>query len=130
VILVDTHVVAWLAFDQEQLSRKARAVIDEARRNGDGLAISDITLLELATLANKGRIQLDISLESFLQQVESRFVVLPISGRACVRAIGLPAAYPKDPADRIIGATALVEGLSLVTADREIRRSKALRTVW
>lgn len=130
MILVDTHVVAWLAFDQEQLSRKARAAIDDARRNGDGLAISDITLLELATLANKGRIQLDISLESFLQQVESRFVVLPISGRACVRAIGLPAAYPKDPADRIIGATALVEGLSLVTADREIRRSKALRTVW
>lgn len=130
MILVDTHVVAWLAFDHEQLSRKARAAIDDARRNGDGLAISDITLLELATLANKGRIQLDISLESFLQQVESRFVVLPISGRACVRAIGLPAAYPKDPADRIIGATALVEGLSLLTADREIRRSKALRTVW
>jgi len=130
VILVDTHVVVWLAFDQDQISRKARAAIDNARRNGDGLAISDITLLELATLVSKGRIQLDISLESFLQEVEARFVVLPISGRACVRAIGLPAAYPKDPADRIIGATALVEGLSLLTADREIRRSKALQTIW
>jgi PIN domain nuclease of toxin-antitoxin system len=130
VILVDTHVVVWLAFDQHQISRKARAAIDNARRNGDGLAISDITLLELATLASKGRIQLDISLESFLQEVEARFVVLPISGRACVRAIGLPAAYPKDPADRIIGATALVEGLPLLTADREIRRSKALQTIW
>jgi PIN domain nuclease of toxin-antitoxin system len=130
VILVDTHVVVWLAFDQDQISRKARSAIDNARRNGDGLAISDITLLELATLASKGRIQLDISLESFLQEVEARFVVLPISGRACVRAIGLPAAYPKDPADRIIGATALVEGLSLLTADREIRRSKALQTIW
>jgi PIN domain nuclease of toxin-antitoxin system len=130
VILVDTHVVAWLAFDQDQISRKARAAIDNARRNGDGLAISDITLLELATLASKGRIQLDISLESFLQEVEARFVVLPISGRACVRAIGLPAAYPRDPADRIIGATALVEGLPLLTADREIRRSKALQTIW
>jgi PIN domain nuclease of toxin-antitoxin system len=130
VILVDTHVVVWLAFDQDQISRKARAAIDNARRNGDGLAISDITLLELATLASKGRIQLDISLESFLQEVEARFVVLPISGRACVRAIGLPAAYPKDPADRIIGATALIEGLSLLTADREIRRSKALQTIW
>jgi PIN domain nuclease of toxin-antitoxin system len=130
VILVDTHVVVWLAFDQDQISRKARAAIDNARRNGDGLAISDITLLELATLASKGRIQLDISLESFLQEVEARFVVLPISGRACARAIGLPAAYPKDPADRIIGATALVEGLSLLTADREIRRSKALQTIW
>jgi PIN domain nuclease of toxin-antitoxin system len=130
VILVDTHVVVWLAFNQDQISRKARAAIDNARRSGDGLAVSDITLLELSTLVSKGRIQLDISLESFLQEVEARFVVLPISGRACVRAIGLPAAYPKDPADRIIGATALVEGLSLLTADREIRRSKALQTIW
>jgi PIN domain nuclease of toxin-antitoxin system len=130
VILVDTHVVVWLAFDQGQLSKKARAAIDDARTNGDGLAISDITLLELATLASKSRIQLDISLESFLQEVEARFIVLPISGRACVRAIGLPATYPKDPADRIIGATALVEGLPLLTADREILRSKVIRTIW
>jgi len=130
VILVDTHVVVWLAFDQDQISRKARTAIDEARRNADGLAISDITLMELATLASKGRVRLDISLESFLQEVETRFVVLPITGRACARAIGLPASYPKDPADRIIGATALVEGLSLLTADRDIRRSRALRTIW
>jgi len=114
VILVDTHVVVWLALDQTHLSKNARAAIDDARRNGDGLAISDITLLELATLSSKGRIRLDISLESFLREVEARFIVLPISGRACVRALGLPAAYPKDPADRIIGATALVEGLSLL----------------
>src|ERR1039458_1134081 len=130
VILVDTHVVVWLAFDQDQISRKARTAIDDARKNADGLAISDITLLELATLASKGRIRLDISIESFLQQVESRFVVLPINGRACARAMGLPASYPKDPADRMIGATALVEGLSLLTADREIRRSRAVQTIW
>ena len=130
MILVDTHVVVWLAFDQDQISRKARTAIDEARRNADGLAISDITLLELANLASKGRLRLDISLESFLQEVETRFVVLPITGRACARAIGLPASYPRDPADRIIGATALVEGLSLLTADRDIRRSRALRTIW
>jgi PIN domain nuclease of toxin-antitoxin system len=130
VILVDTHVVVWLAFDQKQLSKKARAAIDDARNNGDGLAISDITLLELAVLANKGRIHLGISLESFLQEVEARFVVLPITGRACARAIALPTAYPKDPADRIIGATALVEGLSLITADREIQRSRVVATIW
>ncbi|MBZ5548335.1 MAG: type II toxin-antitoxin system VapC family toxin [Acidobacteriia bacterium] len=130
VILVDTHVVVWLALDQSQLSRNARAAIDDARGSGDGLAISDITLLELATLSSKGRIRLDISLESFLREVEVRFTVLPISGRACVRALGLPAAFPKDPADRIIAATALVEGLSLLTADRAIRRSRALPTIW
>lgn len=130
MILVDTHVVVWLAFDQSQLSKKARAAIDEARNNGEGLAISDISLLELATLATKGRVRLDISLESFLQEVESRFIVLPISGRACARAVGLPSTYPRDPADRIIAATALVDGLSLITADREIIRSKVLRTIW
>jgi PIN domain nuclease of toxin-antitoxin system len=130
VILLDTHVVIWLAFDQKQISRKARNAIDDARKNADGLAISDITLLELATLANKGRIRLDISLESFLQEVEARFIVLPITGRACARITGLPAGYPKDPADRIIGATALVEGIYLLTADREIRRSRTVQTIW
>jgi PIN domain nuclease of toxin-antitoxin system len=130
VILVDTHVVVWLAFAQDRISRKARTAIDDARKNANGLAISDITLLELATLATKGRIRLDLSLESFLQEVESRFVVFPISGRACARAMGLPSAYPKDPADRIIAATALVEGLSLLTADRAIRQSRAVQTIW
>jgi PIN domain nuclease of toxin-antitoxin system len=69
-------------------------------------------------------------LESFLQELEARFVVLPISARARARAMGFPAIYPKDPVDRIIRATALVEGLSLITADREIRRSKLVRTIW
>jgi PIN domain nuclease of toxin-antitoxin system len=81
-------------------------------------------------LSSKGRTRLDISLECFLREIEARFIVLPIMCRACVRALGLPAAYPKDPTDRIIAATALVEGLSLLTADRDIRRSRALHTVW
>ena len=130
MILVDTHVVVWLAFGQDRISRKARTAIDSARKDADGLAISDITLFELATLTSEGRVRLDISLESFLQEVEFRFVVLPITGRVCARAIGLPPSYPKDPADRIIGATAMVEGLSLLTADREIHKSKVLRTIW
>jgi PIN domain nuclease of toxin-antitoxin system len=130
VILVDTHVVLWLAFEQNRLSKKARASIDDARQKGEGLAISDITLLELAILAGKGRVRLAIGLETFLHEVEARFVVLPITGRACARALALPPKYPKDPADRIIAATALVEGLSLLTADREIRRSKAVHTIW
>ncbi len=113
--------------DQKRL---ADTTISPCRCRACSRAICDITLLELTTLVNKGRIRLGISLESFLGEDEARFVVLPISGRACVRALALPDCYPTDPADRIIGATALAEGLSLLTADNEIRQSKALRTIW
>jgi PIN domain nuclease of toxin-antitoxin system len=130
MILLDTHVVIWLAMEPARISKKARAAIEEARHAGQGLAISDMTLLETAMLESKRRITLNPSLETFLSEVEARFVVLPITGRMCVRAMGLPSAYPNDPADRIIGATALVEGIPLVTADDEIQRSKALRTIW
>lgn len=130
MILVDTHVVLWLALEPARISRRAVAVIEETRRAGRGLAISDMTLLEIAVLESKRRIRLNASLETFLIEVESRFVVLSLSSRICVRAMGLPASYPKDPADRIIGATALVEGISMVTADDDIRKSKALRTIW
>jgi PIN domain nuclease of toxin-antitoxin system len=68
--------------------------------------------------------------DNVVQEVEARFVVFPISGRVCFRGFGLPSTYPGDPADRIIGATALVEGIPLLTADRGIRRSKALQTIW
>ncbi len=130
MILVDTHVVLWLALEPANVSKKARAAIEETRQSGQGIAISDITLLEIAQLESKKRIKLNSSLETFLSEIEARFVVLPITGRVCVRAMGLPAVYPKDLADRVIGATALVEGLPLVTADDDIRRSKALRTIW
>ena len=130
LILIDTHVVVWLVSDPERLSKSAKDAIDEARLRGEGLAVSAFTLLELTMLYGKKRIHLAMGLESFLRDVEERFVVLPISARVCARMLALPANYPKDPADRVIGATALVEGLSLVTADREIRRARVVKTVW
>jgi PIN domain nuclease of toxin-antitoxin system len=130
LILVDTHVVVWLAFDEGRISKRARSAIEKVRQNGEGLAISDISLFELARIFNREHRRLAISVESALAEVERRFVVLPISGRISLRALSLPEAYPKDPADRIIGATALVEGIPLVTADRKIRNSRALPTIW
>jgi PIN domain nuclease of toxin-antitoxin system len=130
LILLDTHVVVWLAGEEERISRKAQAAIDEARQAEQGLAISDFTLYELSMLFRKKQFSLAISMESFVSEVEKRFVVLPITGRICISAFSLPAGYPKDPADRIIGATALVEGLTLVTADAQIRNSRAVPTIW
>jgi PIN domain nuclease of toxin-antitoxin system len=130
LILVDTHIVLWLAFEPGRISKRVHAVIDEARGNGTGLAISAMTLVEIATLFGRRQFHLTLSLESFLDELERRFVVLPINARICARMLSLPAGYPKDPADRVIGATALVEGIGLVTADREIRRAKVVRTIW
>jgi PIN domain nuclease of toxin-antitoxin system len=130
MILLDTHVVIWLALKPAKISKKARAAIEQSRHRGQGLAISDISVLEIATIESKGRIKLNASLETFLIEVEARFVVLPITARICVRAMALPADYPKDPADRVIGATALVEGMPLLTADADIQRSKAIHTIW
>ena len=120
----------WIAGEPDRLSSKARAALETARTNGEGLAISDISLLEVVTLVNKGKIQPAVSLESLLHEFETGFVVLPITGRACLLTLGLPADYPKDPADRIIAATALAENTPLVTADRKIQRSKAVQTIW
>lgn len=130
MILVDTHVVLWLALEPERISKGAQIAIDDARQNTDGLAVSAMTLLEIATTYGKRRVSLEMDLESFLRDVEDRFVVLPISARACARMLKLPAGFPKDPADRMIAATALVEGMALVTADAAIRRTRAVKTVW
>jgi hypothetical protein len=54
VILLDTHVVLWLALEPGKISKKARATIEEARQQGEGLVISDISLLEIATLEASG----------------------------------------------------------------------------
>ena len=130
MILLDTHVALWLAFDESRISRKAKTAIAEARQSDRGMAISDFTLFELVMASRKKKIAIDISLESLLREVEQRFVVLPITRQVCVETTAFPASYPQDPADRIIGATAVVEGLTLVTADKAIRESEAVPTIW
>lgn len=130
MILVDTHVVAWLVLEPDRVSQRAHAAIEVERSRGEGLAISGVTLFELAMAIKRRRLAIHISAESFLQEVEANFIVKPVTGRIAVRAMEFPESYPRDPMDRIIGATSLVEGLPLVTADGGIRGSKAIETIW
>jgi len=130
VILLDTHVVIWLARDYQRISAKALLAIEEARKRDRGLAVSCITLVEMARLASYGRIHLTPDAETVVSEVELHFLVLPITGNIALQAFDLPANFPKDPVDRIIAATALIEDIPLITADAQIRRSRAVTTIW
>ena len=130
MILLDTHVVVWLASGDSRMSRTAHAAIHEARKSERGLAISDFTLFELSQLFRKKQFSLAVSPETFLAEVERRFVVFSITSNIALQAFELPANYPKDPADRIIGATALIEDLPLITADKQIHKACAFPTIW
>ncbi|MCL2385837.1 MAG: type II toxin-antitoxin system VapC family toxin [Alphaproteobacteria bacterium] len=129
MILLDTHVVLWLAFEPDKLSKRAKEAIGAAHRHG-GLAIAGITLLELAWLAEKGRVKTSLSVESFVRQCASKMTVLPITPEIAARAVSFPDSYPKDPQDRLIGATALVEGIELITHDKRIKKSTMISVIW
>jgi PIN domain nuclease of toxin-antitoxin system len=129
VILLDTHILVWLALDPSHLSRPAVLAIQNARSNG-GLAISDLSLFELAHLIVRGRIQITGSMEPFLHEIETRFSVKYVSARIAAIAAQLSEAYPRDPIDRLIGATSIAEGIPLVTADERIRNSGEVQTIW
>jgi PIN domain nuclease of toxin-antitoxin system len=129
VIFLDTHVLIWMASDPKRLSKKSREAIREAREK-TGVGIAAITLWELAWLAENGRIQVTGSVESFVRETASRVMVEPITPEIAAFAVQLPSSFPKDPADRLIAATAMVEGAPLVTADERIRQSKVVRTIW
>ena len=129
MILLDTHIVIWLALEPDRLSKRAKEAIRAARVQG-GLAIAGISLLELAWLAEKGRVETTLSVESFVRQCASKMTVLPITPEIAACAVGFPDSYPKDPQDRLIGATALVEGIPLVSHDEQIKNSGMIPVIW
>jgi PIN domain nuclease of toxin-antitoxin system len=129
LIILDTHVLLWAVADSRKLSRAAESAIRRSRRR-DGLAISSITLWELAFLVAQGRIRGYGTVETSLNTLIEGVTVKPLTPEIAALATQFPNDYPRDPADRLIGATARAEGLALVTRDENIRRSPLLKTIW
>ena len=129
MIVVDTHAVIWLTHRQDLLSEAASAALIEGRREGR-LAIADVTLREIAMQISRGRLTVSTPLEVYLQFIESLFNVVPVDGRIADRSVRFGPSYPKDPADQLIGATAIVHSAKLITKDERIHASGEVNCVW
>jgi PIN domain nuclease of toxin-antitoxin system len=129
MILLDTHALIWLARDPSKLSLAAAEAIRNSAQNG-GLAISAMTIWELAWLATHARLNLKEPVDTFVEELTSRTAIRPITPRIAILGNQLPVTYPSDPCDRLIGGTALAEGIPLVTKDRSIRNCRQIKTIW
>ena len=131
MIVLDTHVIIWDALKPEALSNQAREAIADANER-DGIIFCDISLWEIAMLVAKGRLQIDMDYPSLIELIlqANHYVLQPISPAIAHLATQLPANVNQDPADRLIAATALVEQAVLVTADRNLRGTEIIPTLW
>lgn len=131
MILLDTHAWVWWLSDPRRLSSTARKAADEAAR-GDGAHVSCISTWEVAMLAARGRLDLTMDVADWLARAEALpyFRFHPVDNPVALRAVLLPEPFHRDPADRIIVATALSLGAAVVTADDRLRRYPHVRTVW
>ena len=127
MLVLDTCVFIWLGLSPEEISKRAASAIEE-----DEITISDITFLELGFLVKKGRLSLPCELSEFTDLVMDAhgIVVTGLTGDIVQRAMGLPDDVNQDPADRIISATAICGGWQLATADKNLRKSKSVPTIW
>jgi PIN domain nuclease of toxin-antitoxin system len=116
-LLLDTHVIHWLAAEHDRLSKNAVRAIEEA----DDLAVSSISWWELAWLGHHEKIALSLPVRSWLERLSAQVRTIGITPNIAETAAALPDSFPGDPGDRLIFATAIEEGAPLVTKDRRIR---------
>ncbi len=128
--LVDTHVVVrWLA-EPKKLSGGQIRVLREAVRRREPVAVSAVTLLEIAVLFGEGAMRGNLTAADILSELESNpaFHIEPLTIEVAAEVAALGDAL-RDPADRAIVCTARVRGLRLLTSDRRIVDSQLVPVV-
>ena len=131
MIVADTHIIIWNALKPEILSGKADKAISAANAS-DGIIFCEISLWEIAMLIHKGRLRMDIKYKEFIKLIleSNKYVFRGITPEIAELSTNLFSDNNKDPADRIIAATSIIENAKLVTADKELRQSKKVATIW
>lgn len=118
MILLDTHAALWAVLDDKLLGRHSRDLVLQAFHQ-DELAISAISLWEIALLAERERIGLSVGPRDVLERLrDARFQEIPLSSEIAILSTEL--GLHGDPADRFIAATAVYRGAILVTADKRL----------
>ena len=131
--LLDTHILLfWLGGGRRgaRLSRKQKRVVDAASAEHP-LLVSDISLWEIATLYEHGRIKLRMGLREWLEAAVAPPLVrrASISPAVATQVALLPPTFHRDPADRIVVATAMVHGANLLTQDERIIDAGLVTTI-
>jgi len=128
-LLLDTHAWIWSTLEPERLSRRvSRALTDPDNE----LHLSPISVWEATLLARRGRLDLKTTPEAWIRAAlaASPTALAEISYDVAVRAVELPDSVGRDPADRFLVATAMLQNLTLVTRDRRLRAFKTVPTLW
>jgi PIN domain nuclease of toxin-antitoxin system len=119
-VLLDTCAAIWLA-NGDPMSTQSRAAIAEAQ-TGAGVFVSPITAWEVATLVARNRLLMTLAPEVWFDRLIDLpgIRLAPMPPRLLTASAFLPGRPPRDPADRIIAATARAHDLAIVTRDSEL----------
>lgn len=116
-VVLDSHVLHWWSAEPDRLSSTATRTIEGA----DELLIADISWYELAWLVRNERILVSVPIATWLTDLSRLVRSIAATPAIAATAVGLAASFPRDPADRLIYATAIETGARLVTKDRVLR---------
>lgn len=120
-ILLDTCATIWL-MNADPMTSESRAAISDAQTRSSGIFVSPISAWEISILVARNRLQLTLSPEAWFDTLMDLpgIRLAPMSPHVLIASSFLPGSPPRDPADRIIAATARAYGYSIVTRDGEL----------